>query len=405
MAAREKAVMVAVATEALPLSQVHLDLDELAALLDTAGADVVGRLVQKRGAPDPATYLGRGKVEELRALVQDTGAGLVAFDGELTPAQVHHLEEQLPEGVKVLDRAAVILDIFALRARSREAKLQVELAQLEYLLPRLTRRWQHLSRQAGGIGTRGVGETQLEIDRRVIRQRVAVLKRALGGVEKERWVQRRRRQRVPSVALVGYTNAGKSALFSRLSHVETLVEDRLFATLDPLVRRARLGQGLIATVADTVGFIRKLPHQLVASFRATLLEAVSADLLVHLVDVSSPRWREQLRVGEEVLESLGVDPAGCLLVLNKVDRLGGEPRPNVPGRTVLYTSCTTGEGVEELRGVLAEMLIARGAVSVVRLSVAAGEQLQQALACPDVVGQSFSAAGVELYLRRRSRGQ
>ncbi|MGC8916767.1 MAG: GTPase HflX [Thermoanaerobaculum sp.] len=401
MAVREKAVVVGVVTEGLPLPELQADLDELEALLDTAGADVVARVVQKRAAPDPATFLGRGKVGELRELVVSHGAGLVAFDADLTPAQVHHLEEGLPEGVKVLDRAAVILDIFALRARTREAKLQVELAQMEYLLPRLTRRWQHLSRQAGGIGTRGVGETQLEMDRRVIKRRITVLRRELARVEKERRVQRGRRNRIPTVALVGYTNAGKSALFTRLTRQSTVVEDRLFATLDPLVRRAVLPSGLTVAVADTVGFIRKLPHQLVASFRATLLEAAGADLLVHVVDVAHPRWREHLRVGEEVLESLGVDPAHCLLALNKVDLLGDE-RPDAPeGRRSTFTSAVTGIGIEALAKALDRELVNRGLVEVQKVSLEAGEGLRLALQQRGVVGSRFSSLGLELFIRRR----
>lgn len=401
MAMREKAVVVGVATEGLPVGEVHADLDELCALLDTAGADVVARLVQKRGAPDPATFLGRGKVSELKDLVSESGAGLVAFDADLTPAQAHHLEENLPEGVKVLDRAAVILDIFALRARTREAKLQVELAQLEYLLPRLTRRWQHLSRQAGGIGTRGVGETQLEIDRRVIKRRITLLRRELQRVAKERVVQRKRRQGFPSVALVGYTNAGKSALFEQLTRESTVVENRLFATLDPLVRRAALEGGLVVAVADTVGFIRKLPHQLVASFRATLLEAASADLLIHVVDVSHPRFREHLRVGEEVLESLGVDPACCLVALNKVDLLA-EDWPDPPeARQSVFVSAKTGFGLTALRKAVTEELVRRGVVDVLQLPLDAAGELSQALARRDLVGRRFSHEAVELFLRRR----
>jgi len=400
MASREKAVVVGVQPPNLPLAELEADLAELASLLDTAGADVVGRVVQKRGAPDPATYLGRGKVEELRELVIATGAGLVAFDAELSPAQVHHLEEQLPEGVKVLDRAGVILDIFALRAKTREAKTQVELAQLQYLLPRLTRRWQHLSRQAGGIGTRGVGETQLEMDRRVIKRRIALLRRKLEEIEKERRVQRAGRERLPAVALVGYTNAGKSALFQRLTQRATLVEDRLFATLDPLVRRAIIGPGVEVTVADTVGFIRKLPHELVASFRATLAEAATADALVHVVDASHPRWPQHLAVGEEVLEGLGVEPGRCVVVLNKVDQVAELPEPPAGRRSVLV-SALTGQGLGELEALVASTLEERGLVQVLRFSAEGGEALRAALARGDLVGRRFSSEGVELYFRRR----
>jgi len=400
MASREKAVVVGVQPPNLPLAELEADLAELASLLDTAGADVVGRVVQKRGAPDPATYLGRGKVEELRELVIATGAGLLAFDAELSPAQVHHLEEQLPEGVKVLDRAGVILDIFALRAKTREAKTQVELAQLQYLLPRLTRRWQHLSRQAGGIGTRGVGETQLEMDRRVIKRRIALLRRKLEEIEKERRVQRAGRERLPAVALVGYTNAGKSALFQRLTQRATLVEDRLFATLDPLVRRTTIGPGVEVTVADTVGFIRKLPHELVASFRATLAEAATADVLVHVVDASHPRWPQHLAVGEEVLEGLGVEPGRCVVALNKVDRVAELPEPPAGRRSVLV-SALTGQGLGELEVLVASTLEERGLVQVLRFSAEGGEALRAALARGDLVGRRFSSEGVELYVRRR----
>lgn len=399
MAEREKAVVVGVVTPATNPTQLAADLEELEALLDTAGAQVVGQLVQRRQAPDPATYLGGGKVAELKELVEATKAGLVVFDAQLTPAQVHHLEEQLPQRVKVLDRAGVILDIFALRAKTREAKTQVELAQLQYVLPRLTRQWQHLSRQAGGIGTRGVGETQLEIDRRVIRRRIGHLRRKLAQLERERLVQRGRRERLPSLALVGYTNAGKSALFQRLTQRPTLVEDRLFATLDPLVRRAEVG-GLLVTVADTVGFIRKLPHELVASFRATLQEAASADLLVHVVDVSHPQWQQHLHVGEEVLESLGVLPERCIVACNKVDK-AAEPPPLPLGRRAVLVSALTGQGLPELEAAVVEALRASGLVELVQLPTAEGETLQRLLAQPHVVGRRFTEHSVELFLFRR----
>lgn len=374
-------------------------LDELAQLVDTAGGQEVGRVVQERAAPDPAFFIGRGKVGEVAALVGDTGARLVVFDDDLTGAQVRHLEEELPEGVKVVDRAGVILDIFALRARTREAQTQVELAQLKYLLPRLTRRWTHLSRQAGGIGTRGVGETQLETDRRIIRRRIAHLERRLAEVEREREVQRRRRSGVPAVALVGYTNAGKSTLFSTLTGAATLIEDRLFATLDPRVRRAELGDGLVVTVADTVGFIRKLPHHLVASFRSTLAEALHADVLIHVVDASHPAWAEQWRVGEEVLASLGVDPAGCVLALNKLDLLEDPPNPPLQ-RPAVALSARTSAGLEELRRVLRQRILALPDLQVLRFPAEGGEALRLALAREEVLAQRFTPAGIELVVRR-----
>jgi len=399
MIAREGAVLVGVALPGLSRRAVEDHLDELAQLVDTAGGVEVGRVVQERAAPDPAFFIGRGKVGELAQLVRETQASTVVFDDDLSGAQVRHLEEDLPEGVKVLDRAGVILDIFAMRARTREAQTQVELAQLEYLLPRLTRRWSHLSRQAGGIGTRGVGETQLETDRRLIRRRIAHLKRRLAEVEREREVQRRRRASLPGVALVGYTNAGKSTLFQALTGAETLIENRLFATLDPRVRRAELGDGLVVTVADTVGFIRKLPHHLVASFRSTLAEALHGDVLIHVVDAAHPGWVEQWQVGEEVLASLGVNPASSVLALNKIDQLQ-EPPPVPVQRSAVAISARTGAGLEELQRVVRQRILALPGLEVLRFPAEGGEPLRAALASEEVVAQRFTAEGIELVVRR-----
>ncbi len=282
-------------------------LNELARLADTAGADVVGRLVQRIDAPTPNFYLGPGKVEELQALLQQVGATLILFDEPLSPAQGVNLEKTT--GVRVMDRSEVILDIFATRARSAEARMQVELAQLEYLLPRLTRMWTHLSRIRGGIGLRGPGETQLETDRRAIRRKIAVLRRRLEDVAEHRANQRQGRRDLPQAALVGYTKAGKSSLLRALSGAEVFVEDRLFATLDTLTREVDVGEGYRFRLTDTVGFIRKLPHHLVASFRATLEEARDADLLLHVIDAAHPMWEEQVEVVETVLEEMGLyDP-------------------------------------------------------------------------------------------------
>ncbi len=381
-------------------SDVEAHLDELEQLVATAGGETVARLVQERRAPDPATLLGRGKLAELAALVKERGITLVVFDDDLSPGHVRQVEAVLGEGVKVLDRSAVILDIFALRARTREAQTQVELGQLTYLLPRLTRRWRHLSRQAGGIGTRGVGETQLESDRRAIRRRIAVLQRRLAEIERERAVQRRRRQALASVALVGYTNAGKSTLFTRLTGAATLVEDRLFATLDPRVRRAVVGEDLVVTVADTVGFIRKLPHHLVASFRATLAEASLAEVVVHVVDCSHPAWAEQLAVGEEVLASLGVDPRGCIVALNKIDRVGGAVPPAVPDRRCVAVSALVGSGLEALRGAVHDAVLALPGTEVLRFPPEGGEMLERALREETVVARRFAADGIEVVVRR-----
>jgi GTP-binding protein HflX len=315
---REPAILFGVCRRPGDRASVDEHLLELQELAKTAGANVVATLVQERGALSPATLLRRGKVEELRLRCEAEGARLVISDDDLTPAQVRNLEEAL--GLSVLDRSALILDIFARRARSREARTQVELAQLRFLLPRLTRRWTHLERQAGGIGQRGVGETQLETDRRLIRRRIARLEDDLRAIEKDRRERRKRREGIHKVALVGYTNAGKSTILNLLTGAGTFVEDRLFATLDPLVRRSEKG-ALPFLLIDTVGFIRKLPHHLVASFRSTLEEAADADLLLHVADASSPALEEHLRATRETLEGLALGGRASLLVLNKRDRV------------------------------------------------------------------------------------
>jgi GTP-binding protein HflX len=315
---REPAILFGVGRRPGDRASVDEHLLELAELAKTAGAQVLATFVQERGALSPATLLRSGKVEELRLLCESEGVRLVISDDDLTPAQVRNLEEAL--GASVLDRSALILDIFARRARSREARTQVELAQLRFLLPRLTRRWTHLERQAGGIGQRGVGETQLETDRRLIRRRLARLEDDLRAIEKDRRERRKRREGIHKVALVGYTNAGKSTILNLLTGAGTFVEDRLFATLDPLVRRSEKG-ALPFLLIDTVGFIRKLPHHLVASFRSTLEEAADADLLLHVADASSPALEDQLRATRETLEGLALGGRPSLLVLNKRDRV------------------------------------------------------------------------------------
>ena len=283
-------------------------LSELAQLADTAGAEVVGRAVQRVESPTPNYFVGQGKVEELKATLAGAQATLMLFDEPLSPVQGQNLEKAL--GVRVMDRAEVILDIFATRARSHEAKLQVELAQLEYLLPRLKRMWTHLSRIRGGIGLRGPGETQLETDRRAIRRKIGVLKRRLEEVADHRANQRHGRRDLPSAALIGYTNAGKSSLLKALSGEDVFVEDRLFATLDTLTREVHVGENYRFRLTDTVGFIRKLPHHLVASFRATLEEAREADLLLHVIDAGAPNWEEQVEVVETVLGEMGLYGSG-----------------------------------------------------------------------------------------------
>jgi GTP-binding protein HflX len=298
-------------------------LDELAQLVLTAGATVVGRSVQRRERPTSAYYIGQGKVRELVAQRHELGYSTVIFDDDLSPSQQRNLEGALK--VKILDRTALILDIFAQHAHTREGALQVELAQHEYLLPRLAGQWTHLERLEGRIGTRGPGETQLETDRRLIRNKIGRLKRELEQVRKHRALYRRRRARqgVPVVSLVGYTNAGKSTLMRALSGADVLVEDKLFATLDPVTRRVALPHGAAFLLTDTVGFIQKLPTQLVAAFRATLEELAEADLLLHVVDITHPDAAEQAQTVEETLAELGLADRPRVTVLNKTDLLHG----------------------------------------------------------------------------------
>lgn len=325
-------------------------IDELALLADTAGAVVADKLLQRRGTLHPATFLGKGKVEELKQLAEMRDAALVIFDDDLTPAQVKNLEKMLER--KVIDRSELILDIFARRARSRESRLQVELAQLEYTLPRLTGMWKHLERQAGGIGTRGHGETQLETDRRMVREKIARLKRELVDVEKERETQRARRRREFRAALVGYTNAGKSTLFNALTRAGVFVENRLFATLDSTTRQLVSPERDVALVTDTVGFIRKLPHHLVASFHSTLVEAIEADVLLHVTDASDPDFVRHITAVDTVLDQILKEPRPPrIMVFNKSDRLtedqASELRVTHPG--CMIVSALTPATLDELR--------------------------------------------------------
>jgi len=320
-------------------------LDELRELATSAGARIIDEVIQRRDRPDPATFIGKGKVQELREQIVDEGVDVVIFDDELSPSQAKNLEEALD--TKVVDRTGLILDIFARRARTKEGKLQVELAQLEYRLTRLTGYREYLSRLGGGIGTRGPGETKLEMDRRQVRHRISTLKRDIEQIRKHRQLhrERRRRDRLPLVSLVGYTNAGKSTLFRALSKENTLVSSRLFSTLDTLIRRIQLGQNFPILVSDTVGFIRKLPHQLVSAFRATLEEVVEADLILHVIDASDHDWREKREVVLNVLQKIGAGNHPMLMVFNKMD-LVTESQSVEPG--AIYVSAVTGEGIDRL---------------------------------------------------------
>lgn len=313
----ETVIIIGLQQRGVPAWEVSDNLDELEQLVDTAGGKVVDRIVQVRIKPDPALFIGKGKVNEVSNLAGYLNADLVVFDDDLSPAQVRNLEKLL--SCKVIDRSGLILDIFANRARSREARIQVEMAQLLYLRPRLTKRWGHLSRQEGGIGTRGPGEKQLEVDRRIIDKRIAQLRKDLKHIEKARTTRRNRRRDLFKVALIGYTNAGKSTLLNSMTQSKVFVENRLFATLDPTVRSLRLANGKKVLLIDTVGFIRKLPVDLLASFRSTLEESRQANLFLNIVDLSHAHWEEHLARTEEVLTELELNRTPQVLVFNKVD--------------------------------------------------------------------------------------
>jgi len=403
----ERVVLVGVWTEG-SAEQAAASLAELARLAETAGSAVLDGLVQRRKRPDPATFVGAGKVEELRSAVLASGADTVICDGELSPGQLRQLEEKLK--VKVIDRTALILDIFAQHARSKEGKAQVELAQLSYLLPRLRGWGEALSRQVGGraaggvgIGGRGPGETKIELDRRRIRTRMSKLRRELTAMRTVRDTKRgsRRRNEVPGVAIAGYTNAGKSSLLNRLTGAHVLVDNSLFATLDPAVRKARTAQGWPFTLTDTVGFVRHLPHQLVDAFRATLEEVADADLILHVVDGSDPDPRAQLAAVRDVLRQIGARDVLELVVINKAD--AADPieveglRLAEPKSVVV--SARTGAGIEELLDKIEELLPRKQREMTVSLPYERGDLLSRAHREGEVLEVSHGAHGTELTAR------
>ena len=376
----EKAFLVAVDTGADAGWSAEDSLAELANLAATAGADVVGAEWQNRRHVDPNWYVGKGKADELAAAKRETGFDLLVADDELSPAQQRALEELLK--VKVIDRSRLILDIFALHAQTHEGRLQVELAQLEYQLPRLTRLWTHLSRTGGGIGTRGPGESQLETDRRIVRTRIAKMKERVDQVRQQRATAARGRDRRlwPTVGIVGYTNAGKSTLLNALVGSEAAkAEDKLFATLDPTSRQVKLGDGQTAIVTDTVGFIHKLPHQLVEAFRATLDEVNRADVLIEVVDAADPHFEEHRATVQTVLDELGAGEAPRLVAFNKADLLdraarnGAAPAPAIAGS--VFVSALTGYGLDTLRAEIAALLASLWVDVDVALPYTAGELL------------------------------
>ena len=355
----ERVILVGVALGGGAVEEAERSLEELRRLAETAGAEVLDVVLQRRDRPDPGTFVGKGKAKELARLVRSLGADTVVCDEELSPSQLRKLEELVD--AKVIDRTTLILDIFAQHATSREGKVQVELAQLNYLLPRLRGWGESMHRAGGGIGTRfGSGETKMEVDRRRIRRRISKLRRDLEDLARTREVKRQRRERaaVPAVALAGYTNAGKSTLLNRLSGAGVLVEDKLFSTLDPTTRRLDLPDGRSVTLTDTVGFIAKLPHDLVEAFKSTLEEVVRADLIVHMVDASTPDPGKEIRAVQEVLHEVGAGRVPQLLVLNKVDLLDAMARERLARRypDALQLSAATGEGVPALLAAIAARL-------------------------------------------------
>ena len=380
--ALERAYLIAVDTGGDDGWTADESLGELAALVETAGGEVVGRSSQRRDAVHPVTYLGSGKADELRQAKSETGFTMIVADDELSPKQQRALEDLLK--VKVLDRSAIILDIFAQRAHTHEGRIQVELARLEYQLPRLTRMWTHLSRMGGGIGTRrGPGETQLETDRRVLRERIKKTRKRVEEVRSRRETAARARERrlLPTLAIVGYTNAGKSTLLNTLVGEDaTMVEDMLFATLDPTTRRVRLGEGQMVIVSDTVGFIHKLPHQLVEAFQATLEEVTRADALIEVVDIADPHAAEHRRTVQKVLDELDAGHKPRIVVLNKVDLVpGGEmAAAGVLGRddrNSVRVSAMLGEGIDALKEAVASVLSELWVEVDARLPYSAGDLL------------------------------
>jgi GTP-binding protein HflX len=354
---KEKAVLVGVKLPSASRFAVEESLQELALLTETAGGDVLEGVIQERHKLNPTFFIGKGKTEQIKDLSRRLGANIIIFDDDLTPAQVYNLEKALD--IKVIDRSWLILDIFAKRARSKEAKVQVELAQLKYLLPRLTRGWTHLSRQEGGIGTKGPGETQLEVDRRRVNRKIQELEKGLLKIDRERTVQRKRREDVFKVTLVGYTNVGKSTLFNQLTSSSVFVEEKLFATLDSTTRLLRIAEngkpleGVKIVVTDTVGFIRKLPHHLVASFKSTLDEVRLADLLLHVADVSHPEFQQHIAKVNQVLSELGALEKPTLVIYNKIDKLDGRYpfslSPDADGKDDgVFVSAQQGIGISSL---------------------------------------------------------
>jgi GTP-binding protein HflX len=396
-AERERAILVGVKTRDDESWSLDDSLDELALLAETAGGDVVDRVTQSLPHLNAATYLGSGKVAEIASLVKELAADLVIFDDDLSPVQIRNLEKVIE--CKLVDRSALILDIFAQRAKSATAKTQVELAQLEYLRTRLTRQWTHLSRQSGGIGTKGPGETQIETDRRLIRDRIRVLKAKLEKIDQQRSTQRKNRAEHLRVSLVGYTNAGKSTLMNALAGSAVLAEDRLFATLDATTRLTYLAPNKPVLLTDTVGFIRKLPHRLIESFKSTLDEVRESDVLVHVVDINHPRFEEQIHVVNETLRELNAFAKPTLMVFNKIDIEGGRelvgPLRSTRGPDVAFVSASRGIGLDSLKEALVRLMERDFVELLVELPVAEAQLVNHIHRVGEVIEEEYGFAADE----------
>ena len=396
----ERAILVGVATPSARRGQVEDYLEELARLADSAGAEVVHKILQVRHSINSAYFIGRGKAEELSYLAEEKEIDIIIFDDDLSAVQVRNLEKMIK--CKIIDRSGIILDIFASRARTNEAKTQVELAQLQYMLPRLTRQWTHLSKQFGGIGTKGPGETQIETDRRAIRTRISHLSAKIREIGKEREVQRRGREQFPRVALVGYTNAGKSTLLNWFSGAGVVVEDRLFATLDSTVRLVPLTPAHKILLSDTVGFIRKLPHNLVASFKSTLDEVREADILLHVVDISHPLFEEQIAVVNETLEEIGAQGKPTVMAFNKVDMLSNRNiityvTANYPN--AVCVSAARGINMTALAGAVESLLEGTVAVETLTFGQEEYDMVSRVHEHGEVLEEHYDGDGITLRVR------
>ena len=404
---KEKALLVGVIQQGMTEAIIHEHLDELELLADTAGAEIVGRITQRVSKINAATFIGKGKADELLSQAEELGVKLILFDDELSPGQIKNYH-RMSEKVKVLDRSGLILDIFQKHARTKEARTQVDLAYMEYLLPRLTRQWTHLERQMGGIGTRaGMGETQIEIDRRLIRKRISKLKKELGRIEKERDIKSYRRRSEFRVSLVGYTNAGKSTLFKALTGSDVYIRNQLFATLDTTVRQWELDESHPILLSDTVGFIRKLPHNLVASFKGTLKEVLEADLILVMLDISSPQIEDHIQTIDEVLKEMGADQIPKIIVLNKVDLISDgnmiEKRQRLIPDSVTI-SAQQHLRLSELRSRILEKMEENFQTIDLEFPYDQGKTIAQAQEGVEVLNRKYEEDGVKLRIRgSRSR--